>query len=245
MSGIDPTRLPGHIAIIMDGNGRWAERHGMGRIMGHRKGATAVRATVRACRRLGIRYLTLYAFSMENWLRPKAEVRALLKLLREYLDGEIQEMMDNDIALKVLGDLDLIEEPLRLSLLERVKQTAGNRGMVVSLALSYGGRDEIVAAARKMIGEALAGRISPGDVSKEYLARQLYTADIPDPDLLIRTGGERRISNFLLWQMAYTEFYFTDTLWPDFGEPHLREAIEDFQRRERRFGQTSEQRQGN
>jgi undecaprenyl diphosphate synthase len=245
MSGIDPTRLPGHIAIIMDGNGRWAERHGMGRIMGHRKGATAVRATVRACRRLGIRYLTLYAFSMENWLRPKAEVRALLKLLREYLDDEIQEMMDNDIALKVLGDLDLIEEPLRLSLLERVKQTAGNRGMVVSLALSYGGRDEIVAAARKMIGEALAGRISAGDVNKEYLARQLYTADIPDPDLLIRTGGERRISNFLLWQMAYTEFYFTDTLWPDFGESHLREAIEDFQRRERRFGQTSEQRQGN
>ena len=245
MSGSDLTRLPEHIAIIMDGNGRWAERQGMGRIMGHRKGATAVRATVRTCRRIGIRYLTLYAFSMENWLRPKAEVRALLKLLREYLDGEIQEMMDNDIALKVIGDLDLIEEPLRLALLERVKQTAGNRGMVVSLALSYGGRDEIVTAARKMIGEALAGRIKPEDVTKAYLARQLYTADIPDPDLLIRTGGERRISNFLLWQMAYTEFYFTDTLWPDFGEPHLREAIEDFQRRERRFGQTSEQRQGN
>lgn len=244
MSSIDSARLPGHIAIIMDGNGRWAERHAMGRIMGHRKGASAVRETVRACRRIGIRYLTLYAFSMENWLRPEPEVRALLNLLREYLDGEIQELMDNDIALRAIGDLNLIEESLRLVLQERVTQTAGNRGMVVSLALSYGGRDEIAAATRKLIGEALAGEIKPEEVTKASIARHLYTAEIPDPDLLIRTGGERRISNFLLWQMAYTEFYFTETLWPDFGETELLEAIGDFQRRDRRFGMTSEQRRG-
>jgi undecaprenyl diphosphate synthase len=181
---------------------------------------------------------------MENWLRPEPEVRALLNLLREYLDGEIQELMDNDIALRAIGDLNLIEESLRLVLQERVTQTAGNRGMVVSLALSYGGRDEIAAATRKLIGEALAGEIKPEEVTKASIARHLYTAEIPDPDLLIRTGGERRISNFLLWQMAYTEFYFTETLWPDFGETELLEAIGDFQRRDRRFGMTSEQRRG-
>lgn len=236
--------LPGHIAIIMDGNGRWAERHAMGRIMGHRKGATAVREMVRTCRRIGIKYLTLYAFSMENWLRPEREVRALLSLLREYLDGEVQELMDNDIALRAIGDLDLIEEPLRSVLEERVQQTAGGRGMILSLALSYGGRDEITAAVRKLVGEALAGRLQPEEVTKAAIASCLYTADLPDPDLLIRTGGERRVSNFLLWQMAYTEFYFTETLWPDFGEAELIAAIGDFQRRERRFGMTSEQRRG-
>ncbi len=241
MNEIDPTKLPQHIAIIMDGNGRWAEQHAMGRILGHRKGADSVRAAVKTCRRIGIRYLTLYAFSMENWLRPETEVQALLKLLKEYLDSEAQEMMDKDIRLTAIGDLHAIGEPVHKTLLEMMDKTSRNQGLVLNLALSYGGRDEIAAAAKRMVCDALAGRIRPEDVTKELCARYLYTFGLPDPDLLIRTGGEYRISNFLLWQMAYTEFFFTDVLWPDFRESHLLEAIVDFQQRERRFGMTSEQ----
>jgi undecaprenyl diphosphate synthase len=241
MKETDLTRLPQHIAIIMDGNGRWAERHAMGRVLGHRKGAQAVQATVTACRRIGIRYLTLYAFSMENWLRPKAEVRALLRLLGEYLESETQEMIDRDIRLVAIGNLDSLGEPIRGQLAETVRRTAHNTGMVLNLALSYGGRDEIVAAARHIIGEGLAGKIRPEEVTKDLFASHLYTTGLPDPDLLIRTGGECRISNFLLWQMAYTEFYFTEVLWPDFRERHLLKAIADYQQRERRFGMTSEQ----
>ncbi|MHB9097801.1 MAG: isoprenyl transferase [Syntrophales bacterium] len=241
MKEIDPERLPQHIAIIMDGNGRWAERHAMGRIMGHRKGADSVRETVRTCRRIGVRYLTLYAFSMENWLRPKAEVRALLKLLKEYLENEVQEMMDQDIRLAAIGNLDSLGESVHMTLKETIARTARNQGMVLNLALSYGGRDEMVEAARCMVSDGLAGKITPGDVTKELFAGHLFTAGLPDPDLLIRTGGECRISNFLLWQMAYTEFYFTEILWPDFRERHLLKAIDDYQQRERRFGMTSEQ----
>jgi undecaprenyl diphosphate synthase len=241
MNEIDPSKLPQHVAIIMDGNGRWAERHAMGRIMGHRKGAESVRATVTACRRMGIRYLTLYAFSMENWLRPKAEVRALMRLLKEYLDGEVQEMMDRNIRFTAIGNLDAIGEPVHAKLLETMEVTAGNSGMVLNLALSYGGRDEIAAAARRIAVDALAGRIKPEAVNKELYARYLHTVDMPDPDLLIRTGGECRVSNFLLWQIAYTELFFTDVLWPDFSEEHLLEAIAEFQRRERRFGMTGDQ----
>jgi undecaprenyl diphosphate synthase len=241
MNEIDPTKLPQHIAIIMDGNGRWAEQHAMGRILGHRKGAESVRVAVKTCRRIGIRYLTLYAFSMENWLRPETEVRALLKLLKEYLDSEAQEMMDQDIRLTAIGDLNAIGEPVHKTLLEMMDKTSRNQGLVLNLALSYGGRDEIAVAAGRMVGDALAGRIRPEDVTKELCARYLYTFGLPDPDLLIRTGGEYRVSNFLLWQMAYTEFFFTDVLWPDFRERHLLEAIVDFQQRERRFGMTSEQ----
>ncbi|HBB15610.1 MAG TPA: isoprenyl transferase [Syntrophus sp. (in: bacteria)] len=241
MTEIDLKRLPKHIAIIMDGNGRWAERHAMGRILGHKNGAESVRAAVRTCRRIGIRYLTLYAFSMENWLRPEAEVSALLNLLKEYLENEVQEMMDQDIRLVAIGNLDSLGEPILSKINEVSARTSRNRGMTVILALSYGGRDEIAAAARRMVGDCLAGKITPEKVTKELFADYLYTAGLPDPDLLIRTGGEYRISNFLLWQMAYTEFYFTEVLWPDFRERHLLKAVEDYQKRERRFGRTSEQ----
>jgi undecaprenyl diphosphate synthase len=241
MKEIDPARVPRHIAIIMDGNGRWAKKHAMGRVLGHRKGAESVRVTVRTCRRIGIRYLTLYAFSMENWLRPEAEVYALLQLLQEYLDGEVQEMMDNGIRLVAIGSLDSLGDPTLRTIREAMERTAGNQGMVLNLALSYGGRDEIVMAARSMVGDSLAGIIRPEEVTKELFAHYLYTTGLPDPDLLIRTGGECRVSNFLLWQLAYTEFYFTDILWPDFRERHLLEAIVDYQKRERRFGMTSDQ----
>jgi undecaprenyl diphosphate synthase len=241
MKEIDPDKLPQHIAIIMDGNGRWAGRHAMGRVMGHRKGAESVRVVVRTCRRIGISCLTLYAFSMENWLRPKAEVRALLQLLKEYLVNEAQEMMDQNIRLTAIGNLDSLGAPVLMKLRETIERTAGNQGMVLNLALSYGGRDEIATAAGRMVSDSLAGKIKPADVTKELFQRYLYTSALPDPDLLIRTGGEYRISNFLLWQMAYTEFYFTDILWPDFREPDLMEAIAEYQQRERRFGRTSGQ----
>lgn len=241
MKEIDPDKLPKHIAIIMDGNGRWAGRHSMRRVLGHRKGAESVRVVVRSCRRIGISYLTLYAFSMENWLRPKAEVRALLQLLEEYLVNEVQEMTDQDIRLTAIGDLDSLGAPVLTKLRETIERTAGNRGMVLNLALSYGGRDEIATAASRMLSDGLAGKIKPADVTKEICQRYLFTSMIPDPDLLIRTGGEYRISNFLLWQMAYTEFYFTDILWPDFRESDLMEAIAEYQQRERRFGRTSDQ----
>jgi undecaprenyl diphosphate synthase len=241
MNEIDLKRLPKHIAIIMDGNGRWAERHAMGRILGHKKGAESVRSAVRTCRRIGIRYLTLYAFSMENWLRPEAEVSALLNLLKEYLDTEVQEMMDQNIRLVAIGNLDSLGESILSKIKEVSARTSRNDGMTVILALSYGGRDEIAAAARRMVSDGLAGKITPEDVTKELCTDYLYTAGFPDPDLLIRTGGEYRISNFLLWQMAYTEFYFTEVLWPDFRDRHLLKAVDDYQKRERRFGRTSEQ----
>ena len=241
MKEIDVEKLPQHIAIIMDGNGRWAERHAMGRILGHRKGADSVRVAVRTCRRLGIKCLSLYAFSVENWLRPEAEVRALLKLLQEYLDNEVQGLMDQDIRLVAIGNLDALGEPIVVRLREAMARSAANRGMVLNLALSYGGRDEIVLAAKRMVSDGLAGKITSEEVTKELYASYLYTTGLPDPDLLIRTGGEYRISNFLLWQMAYTEFYFTEILWPDFRERHILKAIADYQHRERRFGMTSEQ----
>ncbi|MHB8769805.1 MAG: isoprenyl transferase [Syntrophales bacterium] len=241
MKEIDLKRLPQHIAIIMDGNGRWAERHAMGRVLGHRKGAQAVRATVKACRKIGIRTLTLYAFSMENWLRPKTEVRALLRLLEDYLESETEEMMAQDIRLIAIGNLNSLGEPISRKLAESIARTAANGGMVLNLALSYGGRDEIVAAASCIARDVVAGTIAPDQVTKEVFGRYLFTTGLPDPDLLIRTGGECRISNFLLWQMAYTEFYFTEILWPDFRERNLFRAIVDYQQRERRFGLTSEQ----
>ena len=241
MKEIDTLKLPRHIAIIMDGNGRWAESHTLGRILGHRKGADSVRTATRTCRRLGIKCLTLYTFSVENWLRPKQEVRALMDLLMEYLDGELQEMLDQGIRLNAVGDLDALEAPVRKKLDETLEKTSGNHEMVLNLALSYGGRDEIAMAAKRMAGDALAGKITPADVTKELFSTYLHTAGLPDPDLLIRTGGEYRVSNFLLYQMAYTEFYFTDILWPDFHENDLLAAIAEYQRRERRFGRTSEQ----
>ncbi|MCE5263178.1 MAG: isoprenyl transferase [Deltaproteobacteria bacterium] len=241
MKEIDPKRLPRHIAIIMDGNGRWAESHTMGRILGHRKGAESVRTVTRTCRRIGIPCLTLYAFSVENWLRPKTEVRALMNLLLQYLETETQEMMEQDIRLTAIGNLDSLDRAVLGKLRETIEKTAGNRGMILNLALSYGGRDEITGAVKRIVADVMSGKVAPSDVTKELCSKYLYTADLPDPDLLIRTGGEYRISNFLLWQAAYAEFYFTDIFWPDFGEADLLAAIAEYQRRERRFGLTSDQ----
>jgi undecaprenyl diphosphate synthase len=237
----DRESLPRHIAIIMDGNGRWARQHALGRIAGHREGAESVRVVVRECRRIGIRYLTLYAFSMENWSRPKREVEALQALLEQYLKKEVPEMLKNGIRLLAIGDTSRLKASVRNALAEAMENTACSGGMTLVLALSYGGRDEIAEAARRMAGDVKRGDLRPADITKERFASYLDTADIPDPDLLIRTSGEYRLSNFLLWQMAYTEFHFTDVLWPDFREDQLRKAIEDYRRRERRFGRTSDQ----
>jgi len=241
MKKSDHKKLPRHIAIIMDGNGRWAEKHTLGRISGHRRGAKSVKLTVKACREMGIQYLTLYAFSVENWLRPREEVDALMELLGEYLRSEIQEMMKYDIRLTAIGDIDALNVSVRKILKEVMEKTAHNKGMVLNLALSYGGRDEIVEAVKGIVEDSRDGKIISQNITKELFSRYLYTKEIPDPDLLIRTSGEYRLSNFLLWQTAYTELYFTDVLWPDFRRKHLMEAIADFQRRERRFGLTSDQ----
>ena len=244
MTEIDPGNLPRHIAIIMDGNGRWAKQHAMGRIAGHKKGAEAVRATVRACREIGIPVLTLYAFSTENWLRPAREVKALMRLLEEYLRLEIQEMMDNGIRLTTIGDREALKEPIRSVLRETIARTARNGEMTLNLALSYGGRDEIVGAVRSLVKDVQKGVLAEPDITQDSFSRYLDTVGLPDPDLLIRTSGEYRISNFLLWQCAYTEFYFTDVLWPDFNREELFRAIAEYQRRERRFGLTSDQIRG-
>jgi len=228
----------------MDGNGRWAQNHALGRISGHKKGAEAVRVTVRACRELGIKVLTLYAFSTENWLRPEHEVKALMHLLEEYLRSELREMLDNGIRFTTIGDTEALKEPLRGILQETIAKTANSREMTLNLALSYGGRDEIIVAMLKMYRDIHDGKITLQMVSKEIFSDYLYTAGLPDPDLLIRTSGEYRISNFLLWQAAYTEFYFTEVLWPDFSREELYKAIAEFQRRERRFGLTTDQIQG-
>src|SRR5271157_5766564 len=241
MKKIDHSKLPHHIAIIMDGNGRWAEKHAFGRITGHKRGAKSVKIVVKACREIGIKYLTLYAFSVENWLRPREEVDALMDLLAKYLRSEFNEMLRNGIRLVTIGDIGSLSGPLRNMLEEAMLKTAHNNGMVLNLALSYGGRDEIVAAVKGILRDCQKDKITPEDLTKELFSKYLSTADIPDPDLLIRTSGEYRLSNFLLWQSAYTEFYFSDVLWPDFRRKHLIEAIAEFQRRERRFGLTSSQ----
>ncbi len=241
MTEIDLQKLPGHIAIIMDGNGRWAQQHAMGRIAGHKKGAEAVRLTVRACREIGIKVLTLYAFSTENWLRPSGEVKALMRLLEEYLRSEIQEMLENGIRLTTIGDTEALKKPMKTILRETIAKTAHNHDMILNLALNYGGRDEIVGAVHDLLNDIRRGTLAEQDVTKDLFSRYLDTAGLPDPDLLIRTSGEYRISNFLLWQSAYTEFYFTDVLWPDFNRDELFRAITEYQRRERRFGLTSDQ----
>lgn len=238
---VDKTRIPGHIAVIMDGNGRWAKQRSLMRIEGHRKGAEAVREIVRACREIGVRYLTLFAFSVENWQRPKDEVSALMVLLRDYLLSELNDLLKNGIRLRSIGDVEGLPKIIRDTLREIEDKTSGNEGMILSLALSYGGRDEIVSAARRIAGKVAAGELAESDITKEIFSQFLYTAGMPDPDILIRTSGEFRISNFLLWQLAYTELYFTEVLWPDFNRSHLVQAISDYQHRERRFGKTSDQ----
>lgn len=241
MTKIEPDNLPRHIAIIMDGNGRWAKRHAMGRIRGHKKGAQAVRATVTACRELGIEYLTLYAFSTENWGRPDDEIKALMSLLREYLEKEEKTLQKREIKLTTIGDIDRLYPAVKTKLKEVMRETQNNRKMVLNLALSYGSRDEIIAGIKKMMEDNLKGKLEISDVNVDVVERYLFTHGMPDPDLLIRTSGEYRISNFLLWQLAYTELYFTDVLWPDFKKEDLLKAIHAYQQRERRFGLTGEQ----
>jgi len=241
MPEIDQNNLPRHIAIIMDGNGRWAKQHAMGRIRGHKKGAQAVRTTVTACRELGISYLTLFAFSSENWGRPSDEINALMSLLEDYLDQEASTMQKQEIKLTTIGDIDRLYSPVQKKLLDVKKLTEHNDKMVLNLALSYGGRDEMIAAVKKMISDHADGKLKMDDINQDLVSRYLYTGGMPDPDLLIRTSGEYRISNFLLWQLAYAELYFTDVLWPDFKKDDLFRAIAVYQSRERRFGLTGEQ----
>lgn len=229
-------RPPVHVAIIMDGNGRWATARGLPRIAGHKRGAEAVRETVRAAGELGISYLTLFGFSSENWKRPAAEVQDLMGLLRLYLRSEIAELNRNGVRFRVVGDRSRLAADTNLLIDEAEATTASNTGLTLTLALSYGGRQDIVQAARRLAVEAAAGRLDPAAIDEELFARHLFTADIPDPDLLIRTSGEMRISNFLLWQCAYAELAFLDVLWPDFTKDHLERALNDFQGRERRWG---------
>jgi undecaprenyl diphosphate synthase len=228
---IDPERLPAHIAIIMDGNGRWANRRNMPRVAGHQAGIDPVRAAVEACARLGIRALTLYAFSVENWKRPRHEIETLWRLLRFYLRREIPKLMRNNIRLCAIGRLEGLPDVVREELANAAAETSRNTGLCVNLALNYGGRAEIVDAVN-----AILTRGDVTEVDEQTLAAELYTAHVPDPDLLIRTSGEMRVSNFLLWQIAYAELYVTETLWPDFTRSDLLRAILDYQKRDRRFG---------
>jgi undecaprenyl diphosphate synthase len=241
---IDKGKLPHHIAIIMDGNGRWAKKKFLNRIGGHVKGVNAVREVVTACRELGIKVLTLYAFSIENWKRPADEVNALMGLLKEYLLKECEEMVQNNIRLNAIGRIEDLSLDVQTTLRETMKKTERCDGMILNLALSYGGRSEILHAVQGILSDFQEGKVNPEEITIQRFSQYLWTRGIPDPDLLIRTSGEFRISNFLLWQIAYTELYVTDTLWPDFDRKELLKAIADYQSRERRFGLTSEQLNG-
>ncbi|HHD11011.1 MAG TPA: isoprenyl transferase [Deltaproteobacteria bacterium] len=234
-------KIPRHIAIIMDGNGRWAERKGLPRIEGHRKGIETAKDIVLVARRLGVEYLTLYTFSLENWNRPPEEVEMLMTFLEIHLREEAKTLMENQIRLKVIGRRENLPEGVRRVIEEVEGLTEENDAMVLQLAISYGGRQELVDAAKKIAGLVKRGELEPEDIDEKLFEGALYTAGVPEPDLLIRTSGEKRISNFLLWQIAYTELYITETLWPDFTEDDLLLAIKDFKMRERRFGLTREQ----
>jgi len=234
-------RIPRHVAIIMDGNGRWAEARDLDRVEGHRAGLKTVREVIRAAHELGIGTLTLYAFSLENWQRPRDEVVELMRLLEQYMDVEIDEVIRNGIELRVVGRLDRLMPRLRRKVEAAVEKSSGNDEMTLCIALSYGGRAEIVDAARRLMREAEQGKLAPEDLDEKTFAAHLYDPEIPDPDLLIRTGDEHRVSNFLLWQIAYAELYSTAAMWPEFGKRELVEALLDYQSRERRFGMTSAQ----
>jgi undecaprenyl diphosphate synthase len=234
---IDPQRLPSHIAIIMDGNGRWARQRNFPRIMGHRAGVNAVRSVAETCAQMGVEILTLYAFSVENWKRPRHEIEALWVLLRHYLRRELPTLMKNDIQLSAIGRIESLPEAVQDELQRTLEATARNRGMRLNLAINYGGRTEIVDAVNAMIENArLEGNLESLEVTEESISSHLYTSGLCDPDLLIRTSGEMRVSNFLLWQIAYAELYVTETLWPDFSRTELLEAVVSYQSRERRFG---------
>ena len=237
---LDLSKLPSHIAIIMDGNGRWAKKRLMNRISGHEKGADAVRRIVRTCREIGIEILTLYAFSTENWQRPKAEVTALMDLLKRFLKSELREMLDNNVRLNTIGQMHRIPKGVRGVLQQHMELTASNTGLTLNLALSYGGRAEIVQMVKQIAARVKDGQLDLSDITPEIVSENLYTRGMCDPDLLIRTGGDMRISNFLLWQIAYAEIFITDTLWPDFSREEFMTILGNFQKRERRFGRISQ-----
>ncbi len=238
MPGIDPNKLPRHVALIMDGNGRWAKKKAMNRIRGHEEGTESVRVIVRASREIGIPWLTLYAFSEENWKRSKFEVDALMGILKRFLKSELDEMMENGIRFTVIGRIEKLPVDVQDLIRQTSEKTCRNRDMVLTLALSYGGRQEILYAIRKIAEKVKSGELKPSEIVEEDISDSLYTAGMPDPDLLIRTSGEYRVSNFMLWQIEYTELYITPTLWPDFRREEYLLAIEEFQKRDRRFGAT-------
>jgi undecaprenyl diphosphate synthase len=240
-SVINEGNLPQHIAIIMDGNGRWAKNQGLMRAFGHENGAKSVKVTVETCARIGVKNLTLYAFSTENWNRPKLEIDTLMKLFVSSLRKELKSLIDNNIRLNTIGDTDKLPKSIQKELAEVMSKTKDNSRMTLTIALSYGSREELIAAVRKIASKVKNNIISIDGIDETIINEHLYTQNLPDVDLLIRTSGEHRISNFLLWQIAYAELYFTNVLWPDFTEDHLYEAIISYQKRERRFGKTSEQ----
>jgi undecaprenyl diphosphate synthase len=241
MIELDHSRLPRHVAVIMDGNGRWAEQRGLSRLYGHRVGKDSVRAIVESSRKLGIKYLSLFAFSSENWNRPPREVDGLMALLRKYLASELGKMMRHGIRLLAVGSLRRLPPAVREALRSSIAATRNNTGMTVILAVSYGGREDIARAARAIARRVERGTLAPGQITEETVSKHLGTKGVPDPDLLIRTSGEMRISNFFLWQLAYTEMYITETLWPDFREREYFQALAFFQQRQRRFGRTAAQ----
>ena len=238
---VDFERLPCHVAIIMDGNGRWAKRKRQPRLFGHKAGANSVREIVETCREIGIQYLTLYAFSSENWNRPEKEVSGLMTILKKYLESELPRMQKNDVRLMSIGDRERLPDSVRKSLESCIDATAANKKMTLNLALSYGGRDELVRAMKKIVDQCQRGDISSESICDQTIIENLDTSKIPDPDLLIRTGGEARLSNFLLWQLSYAEIYFSDVMWPDFRKDIFLKALAYFQMRERRFGRTGDQ----
>jgi len=235
----DLTIIPRHIAIIMDGNGRWAKKRTLGRIHGHRRGVESVRDVVRTAGEIGVEYLTLYAFSQENWNRPSNEVKALMRLLEEFLKNEIQELNENNVRLHAIGQIEDLPERVRRQLSLTQKATSANTGLILILALSYGARREITAAARRIAREVAEGRLSPDKIDEALLASHLYTREYPDPDLLIRTSGEMRVSNFLLWQISYAEFVISPVLWPDFRKEQFLDAVREYGNRQRRFGKVA------
>ena len=241
LQSIDRSRLPRHIAIILDGNGRWAKERGQDRVYGHHEGVLSVRDIVNGCAELGISYLTLYAFSTENWNRPKEEVNALMELLVNTIRKEVEELKKNNIKLHVIGDIASLPEICQKELAEAKEITSGNNGLNLILALSYSSRWEIVDATKKIVADVQAGKLQPSSIDDSLFQKYLTTADFPDPELMIRTSGEHRISNYLLYQLAYAELYFTPVHWPEFRRQNLYEALLDYQQRERRFGKTSEQ----
>lgn len=233
---IDMSNIPAHIGIIMDGNGRWAKKRGLPRSLGHKAGVETIREIVKTCSKIGVKYLTLYAFSTENWKRPKDEVSALMKLLVEYLKKEVNELHENDVVIEFIGNISMLPKVCQDELINAKEKTKNNKGLQLNLALNYGGRDEIIVAIKSIVKDAKNGIIDESDINEHLISKRLYTKGIKDPDIIIRPSGEYRLSNFLLWQSAYSELWFSDIYWPDFKSNDLYKAIHDFQNRDRRFG---------